>query len=150
MNTLVVYFSKFGNTQKMAETIAAQCESKGPARAIYLDALTTKDLLDADLVIMGCPTHRMNLPEAVREKFETLPKRLIKGTPVAVFDTSYQMNGFLRQFTAAKKLAQKMRKLGGKRVIPPETFCVVGKEGPLVEGEIERAQEWANTILQKI
>jgi hypothetical protein len=89
----------------------------------------------------------MNLPEDVRPVFEMLPKRILQGTPVVAFDTSYQMSALLARFTAAKKLAQKLRKLGGRRVVPPETFHVASREGPLFDGEIERAREWAVAAL---
>ena len=149
-NTLVVYFSKFGNTQKVAETIAEALRPAGSARALSLDRLTISDLSDIDLIIMGSPTHRMNLPEAVRPAFETLPKGILRGVSVAAFDTSYKMSAFLARFTAAKKLARKLRKLGGRRIVPPETFHVVGREGPLYDGEIERAQAWAMMILERM
>ena len=59
---------------------------------------------------------------------------------MAAFDTSYKMSGFMARFTAAKKLDEKLRKLGGRRVVSPETFHVVACEGPLVEGELDRAE----------
>jgi flavodoxin len=149
MNTLVIYFSKYGNTQKVAETIGEKCQNNGSTRVLSLDEIKPIDLMNVDLVIMGSPTHRMNLPEATRDIFDQLPKRILKGKLVAAFDTSYKMNGFLSHFTAAKKLAQKLRKLGGKRVVPPETFHVMEREGPLFEGELERAKTWAGLILQK-
>lgn len=111
------------------------------------DQLSASDLNGVDLVVMGTPTHNMNLSKAVKPVFETLPKRILKGVPIAVFDTSYKMSWWLNHFTAAKRLAQKPRKLGGVRIIPPETFLVAEREGPLYEGEIERAKAWANTIL---
>jgi hypothetical protein len=40
-----------------------------------------------------------------------------------------------------------LRKLGGKRIVPLETFHVMEREGPLYEGEIERAAEWAKSII---
>lgn len=146
MNALVVYFSKFGNTQKVAETIAQVLEG----RAIPIDQLTAEALTGADLVVMGTPTHRMNLPEDVRPAFERLPKRVLKDKPVAAFDTSYKMKAWLQAFTAAKKLNQKLRKLGGKRLLPPETFLVMERQGPLYDGEIERAKAWAKTILEGV
>ena len=109
-----------------------------------------EDLKDVDLVVMGTPTHNMNLPEAVRPVFEQLPKRILRGMPVAAFDTSYKMSAFLSRFTASKKLARKLRKLGGKRIVPPETFHVVARQGPLYEGELERAQDWASSIMAVI
>ena len=150
MNSLVVYFSKFGNTQKIAEAIAETLGSAGPVRVISTDQLSVSDLEGVDMVVMGSPTHRMNLPEAVRAAFETLPRRILRGTPVAAFDTSYKMSRWLAPFTAARKLAHRLRRLGGKRVVPPETFYVVEREGPLYEGEIERARTWAALILKRL
>lgn len=150
MKTLVVYFSKFGNTHKIAETIASSISSNGDARMIEFNSLSEKDLEGLDLLVMGSPTHKMNLPEAVKPELDRLPKRILSGTRVAVFDTSYKMSWWLNQFTAAKRLSKKLRKLGGKLVIPPETFHVTEREGPLYEGELERAQAWTRLILQKI
>jgi flavodoxin len=150
MNTLVIHFSKFGNTQKVAEAIAERLSRNGAVRVISTDELKTPDLKGLDLLVIGTPTHRMNLPEDVRPVFERLPRRLLPKTPVAAFDTSYKMSPFLARFTAAKKLARKLRKLGGKRVVRPETFHVMEKEGPLYDGELERAEKWADTILKKL
>jgi flavodoxin len=150
MKTLVVYFSKYGNTQKVAETITSTCDANGSTRLLNLDDLEPVDLQEVDLVIMGSPTHRMNLPETAKEKLNHFPKGMLKGVQVAAFDTSYKMNWFLTQFTASKKLAQKLRKLGGKRVVSPETFHVMDAEGPLYEGELERARTWVGRILEKV
>ena len=150
MKSLVVYFSKFGNTQKIAEVIAEELGSAGPVRLISTNQLNTSDLEEVDLVVMGSPTHRMNLPEEVRPVFGSLPRRILRDMPVAAFDTSYKMSRWLTPFTAARKLASRLRKLGGKRVVPPETFHVEGREGPLYEGEIERARMWAASILEQL
>ncbi|NIM95228.1 MAG: hypothetical protein GTO18_16140 [Anaerolineales bacterium] len=150
MNTLVIYFSKFGNTQRVAEAIAEEFESSGSVRTISLDQLKPEELGAADLVVMGTPTHNMNLPKAIQPVLEGLPRRIMRKTPVAAYDTSYKMSPFLARFTAAKKLSRKLRKLGGKRIAPPETFHVEGREGPLYPGEIERAKEWAKWILQRV
>lgn len=150
MNALVVHFSKCGNTRQIAEALADSLEAVGSARAIPMEQLTAADLSAAGLVVMGCPTHRMNLPEAVRPVFEALTRQFLQKTPVAAFDTSYEMSAFLARFTAAKKLERKLRKLGGRRVLPPETFHVAGREGPLCDGEIERARVWAAAILDRV
>jgi flavodoxin len=150
MRSLVVYFSKFGNTQTVAQVIAETLDAAGPVRVMSTQQLTLSDLEDVDLVVMGSPTHRMNLPEAVRPVFESLPRRVLKGASVAAFDTSYKMSRWLSPFTAARKLASGLRKLGGKRIVPPETFHVEGREGPLYEGEIERARMWARSILKRL
>jgi flavodoxin len=147
---LLVYFSKFGNTQKVAEAIADVLSSVGNVRVIPSNRLTPAELQTADLVVMGTPTHKMNLPIDVRNTFDTLPKRLLKKTPVAAFDTSYKMSAWLRPFTAARHLLSKLRKLGGKPILPPQTFHVMEREGPLHEGEIERARDWAQRVLLQL
>lgn len=149
MKTLVVHYSKFGNTQKVAEAIAAELESQGSAQVVSLDDLASTDFQGVDLVIMGSPTHRMNLPEDVRLKLKALPKRSLRGKKMAAFDTSYKMSRWLNLLTASKKLSGKLKRLGGKRVVPPETFHVMESKGPLYEGEIERASDWARLVGEK-
>ncbi len=149
MKTRVVYFSKFGNTRQIAEAIAGVFEAAGEAQAVPFEQLRAAHLNDADVVIMGCPTYRMNLPEPVRQKLAALPKGMLRGKSVAAFDTSYQLSAFLAHFTAAGRLAGKLRKLKGKSIARGETFLVMGREGPLCEGEAERARAWAATLLEK-
>jgi flavodoxin len=150
MNILVAYYSKFGNTAKVAETIAGVMSTTGTVSCLNVDELTPAKLIGYDLAIMGTPTHRMNLPEPVKEVIRSLPKRTLQGTPVAAFDTSYKMSWFLSQFTASKPLNKALCKLGGKRIIRPKTFHVTGREGPLYDGEIQRAMQWAESILAKV
>jgi len=151
MNGLVVYHSQFGNTEQVAEVIAGVFQGAGAARTLGVAHLTPEDLQDVDLVVMGSPTHKMNLPQAVRPVFEELPRRSLRGVPIAAFDTSYKMSAFLARFTAAKRIDRKLRKLGGKRLVPPETFHVEDNhEGPLYDGEIERARTWAESILVRL
>ena len=150
MNVLIVYFSKFGNTRMVAETIGETLEPAGSVRMISWDQLSASDLGGVDLVVMGSPTHRMNLPEAVRPVFEQMPRRVLRDTAVAAFDTSYKMSWWLAHFTAARKLAKKLRKLGGRQVAAPETFFVVEREGQLYDGELERARLWSESILGQL
>ena len=150
MDILIVYFSKFGNTKQVAEAIAEVLGSDNSVRVISSDQLGPLDLQKVDLVVMGTPTHNMNLPKSVRPVFERLPRRILPKTPIAAFDTSYRLSAFLSRFTAAKKLARKLRKLGGKRIVPPETFHVMEREGPLYEGELERSREWTRLIMDKL
>jgi hypothetical protein len=117
---------------------------------ISTDELASSDLSEVDLLVMGSPTHRMNLPEAVQPVLKALPKRVLRGASVAAFDTSYKMSAWLARFTAARKLARKLRRLGGRQVVPAESFHVVERVGPLCDGEIERAKAWAESIRGEI
>lgn len=150
MKSQIVYFSKFGNTQNVAKGIAEKLDSLGSSRAVAFEQVDFSQLQEMDLLVMGAPTHRMNLPAALRQAFESWPRLCLRGIPVAAFDTSYKMSWWLARFTAARKLDRRLRKLGGKRVAGPETFYVEGREGPLYDGEIERAQAWAAAIYEQL
>lgn len=150
METLIVYFSKFGNTHKIADTIAGTIPQQANVSTIDFEHLTQDHLVNIDLLVMGSPTHNMNLPKTVKPLLENFPKRTLPGTPVAAFDTSYEMSWMLNQFTASKHLARKLRKLGGKLLLPPEIFLVTGREGPLVDGELQRAEIWAGSLWTKL
>ena len=148
MNALVVYYSQFGNTRQVAEAIAEVLQRAGAARALDAQQLAAADLEGIDLLVMGTPTYKMNLPQEVRPVFDALPRGILDGAATAAFDTSYEMSGFLARSTASKRIDRELRKLGGRRLVPPETFHVEHHhEGPLLDGEIERAKRWAESIL---
>jgi len=147
MNSLVSYYSEFSNTAQVAEAIGEALEKTGTARVVDLKRLTSSDLKGIDLLVVGVPTHKMNLPKAVPRLLRTLPRKTLgRDARFAAFDTSYKMSRWLRPFTASHKLSSRLRRLGGKRAVPPETFHVMGREGPLYDGEIERARSWATSI----
>jgi flavodoxin len=146
MDTLVVYDSTFGNTYKIAQAIAKVMEWKGSARLTRVDQLNDADLEGINLMIVGFPTHRHGMPETARTMLESLPSGALRGVGIAAFDTRYQKPRWLSG-SAAGKLSSKLRKLGGRRVVAPESFFVDGREGPLAEGELERARLWAESLL---
>ncbi len=142
MKSLVLYYSHYGNTRKVAETIAARLD--GQARD--LEQFNVSELKEYGLILIGCPTHRVDLPEAVCKVCERLPKNALHGKWVAAFDTSYKASPLVANTAASDKLRQKMRSLGGWTMLSPESFHVAGREGPLCQGELERAAAWAEEI----
>jgi flavodoxin I len=56
---------------------------------------------------------------------------------------------FVRIFGyAAQPITDRLEKKGGELVVPAEGFYVADTEGPLLEGELERAAEWAKEIVR--
>jgi flavodoxin len=149
MNTLIVYHSVFGNTQAIAEAIAEAMQQKGAVRLTRVDRFSAAELEGIALMIMGCPTHRHSVPQAVRTMLEGMSRGALRGVGVAAFDTRYRKARWLTG-SAAHKVARNLRKFGGRQVVGPESFFVAGREGPLEEGEIERAKEWAELILGQL
>ena len=147
MNALVVYYTRFGHTRSVAEAIAERLQSAGSVDVIGAERVTAQCFDGIDLLVVGTPTHVANLPKELRSILDGLPKGALKGVRIAAFDTSYRMNWFVNLFTAAKPLCRKLRQLGGKQLVSSQSFFVVEKEGPLHEGEMERARTWAGAIL---
>ena len=61
------------------------------------------------------------------------------------------------RLTAAHRLRRKLRKLGGKPVVKGEAFPVKqrdredgGEQDLLYDGEVERARDWAASILDTL
>jgi hypothetical protein len=67
----------------------------------------------------------------------------IEETPVLAFFV--KIYGF-----AAKPIAARLKKKGGELIVSPEGFFVEGMKGPLVNGELERAANWAKQMSYKM
>ena len=165
MRTLVVYESWFGNTQRIAEKVAAALAPESEVEVLSVnDALPS--LAHVDLVVLGAPTHVHGLSSGrsrqgavdqrgdggepgigVREWIDRLPPS--GGPRVAVFDTRAHKSGLLVG-SAAHGMARRLRRHGYVLAFKPESFFVTGTEGPLEEGELERAWEWGRTLANEV
>lgn len=156
MRTLIVYFSKFGNTRRLAEAMADTMRRTGDARLIGIERLAASDFDGIDLVVMGSPTHGFTVPPEVRTVLEALPLAILGGKSVAAFDTTVKLWP-LRYLRASPKLLRRLRHLGGNAVARPETFFVATKNPQktgeidlLLGGELERARKWAAGLLERV
>jgi hypothetical protein len=48
--------------------------------------------------------------------------------------------------SAAPIIASRLKRAGASLVLPPESFFVAEREGPLEKGELERAEQWAEQV----
>lgn len=156
MRVLIVYYSKFGNTRRVAQAVADTMKQTAEVRVISIDQLGASELEGADLVIMGTPTHGFTVPPAVRSAWAALPAGILTGKSAAAFDTTVRLWP-LRLMRASPKLLRQLQQLGGKAIARPETFFVKTSSTQqsrevdlLLEGQIERAREWASQILQQL
>ena len=143
MNTIVVYDSQFGNTERIAQTIADTLQAFGQARAVRVDSAHQVSFQGVDLLILGSPTQGFRPTPAMQSFLGHLSSQSLNGLAVACFDTRF--NGFLWKSSAAPRMAKQLRALGFDSLIPPESFFVksMKQEGPLIAGEVERATTWA-------
>lgn len=140
MKSLVIFDSNFGNTQKIAEAIAKELATQ----AISVSKVSTGDLAGLDLVVVGSPINAWRPSEKMGKFLANLSKDQLKGVKAAAFDTRVKL--FIHG-DAAKKIARALENAGAKIVAEPQAFFVKGREGPLLDGEIEKASQWAKSLL---
>lgn len=157
MKTLVVYDSVFGNTEKIAHAIAESLSSRVSAEILRPDQISPEQLKGFDLLVVGSPTRGFRPTEALSVLLKRIPANALKGMKVAAFDTRFNVEKTdskgLRLLLktggyAAKRIADHLKKAGGNLIVPPEGFFVKETEGPLQDGEIERASAWALSLLE--
>lgn len=160
MRSLVVHESMWGNSRAIAEAIGS---------AIAGD-VTTVDVADApgnldgiDLLVVGGPTHAFSMSRpstrsdavtkgappghterGIRDWLDELPLRR-PGPAVATFDTRV---GSMRHLpgSAARSAARLVRRRRLGRLVAAESFYVEDMAGPLLDGELDRAREWARGL----
>ena len=149
MKTLVLYDSMYGNTERIAKAMTKALEEFGPANALRVDHAQLNDMGGVGLLMIGCPTQAWQLTPATR----TFIKLILNDVPaqfaVACFDTRLNKPKWLTG-SAADGIAKQVKKIHVAQILPPESFLVASKEGPLVQGELERAVAWARDLARSM
>ena len=146
MKALIVYDSVYGNTEKIARAIGGAIT--GDVKVIRAGEVNPSELQSVDLLIVGSPTQGGRPTLAIQDFLNKVSEPDIKGINVAAFDTRFSTR-FVGIFGyAAGRIADSLKKKGGTLILSPEGFFVKGKEGPLKEGELERAASWAKEIVK--
>ena len=148
MNALVIYDSTFGNTQQIAQAIARVLREHGIVRLHPVQAVGTSGLKGIDLLVLGCPTQNYGLTPAVRVFLANIPDDTLHGLMAAAFDTRYRM-AESSSGSAAWAIADLLQEAGASLIMSPESFFVAAEEGPLENGELERAAHWAHALFER-
>jgi len=154
MSAVVVFESMFGNTEKIARAIAAGLR---PAMDVTVTEVgDAPERLDAGVepLEMTRPSTRedarrrvgdqvVSRGAGVREWLDALGSR--PGTLTATFDTRAEQVRHLPG-SAARGAGKVLRRHGFIMVGRPHSFYVLDVEGPLVDGEVERARRWGEEL----
>jgi flavodoxin len=145
MKTLVVYDSLYGNTKTIAQAVGDAIP--GEVEVVHVGEAMASGLEAYELLVVGAPTHGARPSPDAQKYLDRIQAPTLQGTKVAGFDTR-MTNRLITLFgTAAPKIAKALEKKGGTLAGPPGGFYVTGGEGPLKEGEVERAVAWAKGLL---
>jgi flavodoxin len=137
VKALVVYDSIYGNTEKIAQALAAGLES-GMVKVDIVKADMVKfDGLNAvDLLCVGSPVHVWSASKPVKEFLERLKSiKGLTGKKAFAFDTKFS-EGKLAG-SAGRKIEKELKDLGLIIVKPSRSGIVKGWKGPLAENEEE-------------
>lgn len=153
MRALIIYDSLFGNTEKIAQAINKGLTKQYKSKVIPVKDYQEDDLVDIDLLIIGSPTHGGWYTKPINNLVQNLSETKLRGLAVYTFDTSVPLEGqnfFMKQLAkifknAAPRLLDTLQKKGANAK-GFEIFWVIGKEGPLKEGEEKRATSWAEDL----
>ncbi|MFO7691173.1 MAG: flavodoxin domain-containing protein [Cryobacterium sp.] len=160
MRALVVYESQWGNTERVARAIATELGTTMQVEIVDSDAAPST-LTGFDLVCVGGPTHAFSMTRASTRKDAAAqhnaphtPTRGIRewladldpapGVKAATFDTRVDKPRL--PGSAARAAKQELRSHGCDIVAKQQSFRVHGYDGPLIDGELERAADWARQV----
>lgn len=93
---IVVYYSRSGNTKRMAEIIAgAMNDAKLPTECKSVDAVKAADLLAFDAIIVGSPTYYGQMAAPIKELFDDLVSShgALDGKVGAAFSSAANIGG---------------------------------------------------------
>lgn len=161
----VVDESMFGNTEQVARAVADGLEQEG--RAVTVDEVGQAPAevpADVGLLVLGAPTHAFSMsrastradavrrgapqarqPVGMREWLSALEPTGDVDVPAAVFDTRASRVRRL-PMAAGPRAARILERRGFTLLGRPVGFVVDDVEGPLGEGELERAARWGRHL----
>jgi flavodoxin len=148
---LIIFDSKFGNTEQLAREIGAGIEASGNAECnvVNFKAVGDQDLSSFDGVLFGAPIHAFRATSGIKGAVKKAAKMGLNGKLVAAFDT-YQAAGHKgRAAGQIRDLLQK--KASGARVFSQDlTALVDGYEGPLNAAEPAKAREFGQRFAHEL
>ena len=154
MKALIIYDSRFGNTEKVARAIGEAITPLGEAKVVRVGEANPSELVSIDFLIVGSPTHAGRATPVIKNFLKKIPANALKNVGVAAFDTRFSAKdkgigirivlGIFRY--AAGRIASRLEHKGGHLAVEPMGFIVEDSEGPLKKGELERAAIWAKEI----
>lgn len=164
MRALVVFESMFGDTRQIAESIASGLRPEMEVTVSEVSTAPSLAEVPIDLLVIGGPTHAFRMSSAETRSAaqkKTDDPIVSAGTGIrewirdqhghsirpraATFDTRFKHS---RRVTgsAARSASKKLRKAGFDLIAPAESFFVEGEQGPLHDGELDRAFQWGESL----
>jgi len=145
---IVIYDTKFGNTEKIARALARGMEKQEvKVVCVKTDEVDVDKLVEYDFLAIGGPTHALGVSKPMKAFLEKLRSVDIKGKKAFAFDTKYK--SWLAG-SAGKGIEKTLKELGMSIVKPHSSAPVKAAEGPLEEGMEEMFEQIGSEIAKLI
>lgn len=155
MNILIIYDSLYGNTEKIAQYIAEKLKAKHNVTIEKVKDDSINKIKEAELIIIGSPTHGFNASQNTLNFIKQLNNEILKDKKIAVFDTRTIPTDVPKFFRfmiqkagyASPKLEKFFKTMGCNIIAESIGINVHGKEGPIVEGEMNKIDNWITKLV---
>ena len=147
MSSYVIYGSRFGNTQKIAEAMADVLRQQGDVLLLPAEEAGAIVPRPGDLLVVGCPTEGHTMTPVVRQYLDAMGAIGLRGVTAAAFDTRVGWPRWLSG-SAAVAIARRLRRLGAHVIHREGSFLVSRPSPALLPGELDRAGAWAAALAQ--
>lgn len=164
---LVVYESVFGDARAIAHAIADGLSSRLPTDVVDAGEAPADVGPDVDLLVVGGPNHGFSMPRpstregavtqygaritdtsrGLHEWLDAVRIGDVAVTRAAAFDTRSDHPKLLVKLDHAARTEEKLLRAHGLQILAPaEHFYVTDAQGPLADGEEDRARQWGAAL----
>lgn len=150
MRAIVIYYTRFGNTERIAKSLERGLKEAGIQDVVCINAREAIPVIDSlkqfDLICIGSPTEGFTAPKPLKEFLGTIKGRDLSGKYGFAFDTRIDS----RLSGSAAKLIEKELMSQGLRIIAPRKSAIVFtlKERGSITGA--RLKEGENKVFEQI
>ncbi|MEM2999300.1 MAG: flavodoxin domain-containing protein [Candidatus Bathyarchaeia archaeon] len=143
---LVLYYSRSGNTEKMARAVAEGAKNTGNTEVELSYHVEAEDLANFDAILLGAPTYHHDIPMDMKRLFEdaAINGMNLKGKIGAAFG-SYGWSG-----EAPKLLLEIMKNKFEMQVIEPPLLVKYAPDEKALSLCRELGKRVAETLMHKV
>ena len=149
MKVLIVFDTKHGNTQKVAELIADGINSVegNETEVVNVKDFDLNEGKTYDLLLIGSPNHVGSHVRSIKKFIKNLSSANVKASSFAAFDT-YMSKDFEK---AVKKMEKQISEnLPNSTIaLPGLSIKVGGMKGPIVEEDLSKCKEYGIKLAKK-
>ena len=149
MKVLIIFDTKHGNTQKVAELIAEGINSVegNETEVANVKSFDIGEEKTYDLILVGSPNHMGSHIKSIKKFINNLPSTTLKFNSFAVFDT-FMGKDFEK---AAKKMEKQFNENfpNSTMALPGLSIEVGGMKGPIVEEDLPKCKDYGIKLAKK-